>query len=575
MVSRRSFDRLPRLTRAAAFVRSGARLGVLAAALAVAVASPARSQAPAETPPETLAQEPPIFGEVIEVTVVDVEVVVTDERGERVRGLGRGDFRLRVTGREVPIDFFDEIRDGRTVPAPAGSAGDDAAGAATQAEPATAEEPAPVRYLVFLDDYFTDRRYRAAMLDRVIGELSALRPDDRMAVVRFAGGGLELLADWTASAAELERVLREARRMPTMDLARETRLATFTDPTEQVRLLAGQVKETVGAVVATMRGYSDVPERKVLLLASSGWPHQLWPLPISRRLSGDDPSDRAAVLQENIDTDTRAGRARSEAGRLGGRKLIAPVSDAANLLGYTVYPLHLGTHLGNPGAGARSLTGGADVDQMEPFLALQHVADETGGRLVAYAQAIERPFEAVTEDTATYYSLGFRAPMVGDGGRREIEVEVLRPGLEVRHRRGYRDLTRAERADLETEAALLTGGTGGPPLEVVLGAPSGGVRSIELPFTVSIPMDWVTMVPTGPGVYAADLELRVAALDEKGDRSELTAIPIQLRGPAPPPGSHATYEAAVKLRRRAQRLVFTLTDPLGGGTLSSTYDFAP
>lgn len=573
MVSRRSSDRLSRRARAAAFVRPAARWGVLAAALAVAF--PARPQAPAEAPPGTAAQEPPTFGEVIEVTVVDVEVVVTDEFGDRVGGLRRDDFRLRVNGGEVPIDFFDEVRDGRLMPAagPAVAAAGEAAGdgaAAATAEP----EPMPVRYLVFLDDYFTDRRYRAAMLDRVTGELDALRPDDRMAVVRFAGEGLELLSDWTGSRAELERVLNQARRMPTSDLERETRLSTFVDSTEQVRLLARQVEETVGAVVAAMRGYSDLPERKVLLLASSGWPQQLWPLGASRRLSGDNPSDRGAAVIEDVDLDSNQGRARSEAVRLGGRKLIAPVSDAANLLGYTIYPMHLGAHVGNPGAGARTMTGGADVEQMEPFLALQYVADETGGRVVAYAQAIERPFEAVIEDTATYYSLGFRAPMVGDGGRREIEVEVLRPGLRVRHRLGYRDLTRAERADLEAETALLTGGTGGPPLDVVLGEPGGG-RSPELPFTVRIPMDWVTMVPAGQGVYVANLELRVAALDEKGDRSELTAIPIELRGPAPPPGSRATYEASVKVRRRVQRLVFTLTDPLGSGTLSTAIDFSP
>ncbi len=572
MASRRSPDRLSRFARTAARVRQFVRqcvrpfvrLGLLAAALAVAL--PARPQAPA--------QEPPTFGEVIEVSVVEVEVVVTDERGDRVRGLARGDFRLRVNGGETPIDYFDEIRDGLMMPAPraaeAAGAGEERAAAA-----AAAPEPAPVRFLVFLDDYFTDRRYRAAMLDRVTAELDTLRTDDRMAVVRFSGRGLEVLSDWTSSRSELERVLLEARKMPTSDLERETRLSTFVDSTDQVRLLAKQIEETVGAVVAAMRGYSDMPERKVLLLASSGWPYQLWPLPPSRRLSIDGPADRGAAVTEDVAADTLGGRARSEAVRAGGRKLIAPVSDAANLLGYTVYPMHLGAHAGGPGAGANTMTGGADVEEMEPFQALQYVADETGGRVVAYAHAIERPFEVVAEDTATYYSLGFRAPMTGDGGRREIAVEVLRPGLEVRHRLGYRDLTRAERADLETEAALLTGGTGGPPLEVVLGEPTGGARSVELPFTVRIPMDWVTMVPAGPGVYVANLELRVAALDEKGDRSELTAIPIELRGPAPPPGSHATYEAAVKLRRRVQRLVFTLTDPVGGETLSAAHDFAP
>src|SRR5688572_6141379 len=40
------------------------------------------------------------FGEVIDVRVVNVEVVVTDREGKRVTGLQPGDFRLRVDGEE-------------------------------------------------------------------------------------------------------------------------------------------------------------------------------------------------------------------------------------------------------------------------------------------------------------------------------------------------------------------------------------------------------------------------------------------------------------------------------------------
>jgi hypothetical protein len=96
-----------------------------------------------------------------------------------------------------------------------------------------------------------------------------------------------------------------------------------------------------------------------------------------------------------------------------------------------------------------------------------------------------------------------------------------------------------------------------------------------VPFAVRIPMDWVIMLPTGDGHHAASLELRVAALDRGGDRSEVTALPVELRGPRPAPGSHSVYEAAVELRRRKQRVVFTLTDPLRGESLTSTLDFDP
>src|SRR6187551_1641212 len=62
------------------------------------------------------------FGEQIDVRVVNVEVVVTDKQGNRVTGLGPGDFRLRVDGKEAPIQYFTEVRGGQAIaPEEAGS----------------------------------------------------------------------------------------------------------------------------------------------------------------------------------------------------------------------------------------------------------------------------------------------------------------------------------------------------------------------------------------------------------------------------------------------------------------------
>ncbi|HEY4564566.1 MAG TPA: hypothetical protein VIJ36_16400, partial [Thermoanaerobaculia bacterium] len=55
---------------------------------------------------------PPSFGESIDVRVVNVEAVVTDRQGKRVNGLKPEDFRLRVDGKEVPVEYFSEVRDG-------------------------------------------------------------------------------------------------------------------------------------------------------------------------------------------------------------------------------------------------------------------------------------------------------------------------------------------------------------------------------------------------------------------------------------------------------------------------------
>src|SRR5215212_6056631 len=77
-------------------------------------AAPAAQQ-PAPAGPAAADTVPLVFGEVLDVRVVNVEVVVTDKQGERVRGLGSKDFRLEVDGKEVPIDYFSEIVGGDVI----------------------------------------------------------------------------------------------------------------------------------------------------------------------------------------------------------------------------------------------------------------------------------------------------------------------------------------------------------------------------------------------------------------------------------------------------------------------------
>ncbi len=65
---------------------------------------------------------PGVFGEALDVRVVNVEVVVTDKKGTRVDGLGRDDFALEVDGKPAPIDFFAEVVGGRVAETAANAA---------------------------------------------------------------------------------------------------------------------------------------------------------------------------------------------------------------------------------------------------------------------------------------------------------------------------------------------------------------------------------------------------------------------------------------------------------------------
>jgi hypothetical protein len=122
----------------------------LAAALFVSSLTPAGAQAPQS------------FGETLDVRVVNIEAVVVDKDGNRVSGLNREDFRLRVDGKEVPIEYFTEVRAGDAVAQPEGAV-------ATAGMPALEPgNPVGTSYLVFIDDFFAEPVDRNRTLDSAV-----------------------------------------------------------------------------------------------------------------------------------------------------------------------------------------------------------------------------------------------------------------------------------------------------------------------------------------------------------------------------------------------------------------------
>lgn len=547
-------------------------------------------------------QAAPSFGEAIDVRVVNVEAVVTDGRGDRVRGLTAKDFRLLVDGREVPVDYFTEVADGEMAALP----GDEGPAAAVSSAP---DGQVGTSYLVFIDNSFSVAAARNLVLARVASDLGRLRAEDQVAVVAFDGRRLDLLAGWTADRKELQEVLERAKSMPTRGLARlaarrsEVRVArsdgqgeVIPDPFSPWGLFP-EIQEAVSAAGAALRGVpKPSPSRKVLVLLSGGWPV------VSPTTLAFDPF--------------RAFSSPFEAPEV--EELFQPLTDSANLLGYTIYPVDVAgletspvpssreasadfsapglargsfsvgegspiqpLPLGYVGEGLERVTmaspnilrgagGGFITSDWEQGVhhAFGHLARETGGKEVlntARTEALER----VADDTQSYYWLGFTPTWQGDGGRHDIRVQLVRPGLKVRSRRGYSDLSRDARFALDVESRLLFGGDSlGVPLQVTAGAARRkGLTKITLPITVEIPAESVTALPSGQG-YRVRALLAMAALDRYGARSRVMVLPIEITlDQAPAPGGTARYETTIELRRTDQRLLFALGDGLGSTRL--------
>ena len=537
---------------------------MLVLALALVLAAPA--VAAADDAPEAMPPTP--FGEVLDVRVVNVEVVVTDRLGRRVEGLSADDFRLLVDGEEVPVDYFSEVRDGRIADASEGAA----------AAPASLDEEVPTQVLVFVDDAFAIARDRDRVLARLAADLGALGAGDRVAVVAFDGRRVDPLLDWSGDGEAIAEALAAAAERPAYGLRPVVRSLDRTGFSSFTRgggrtlgdlELDGELERLVSAGVAAMRSAGRPDGRRVMLLLSGGWPF----FPFGA-FAGGGP-DLTAL-------------------RVRGDEMFAPLVDAANLLGYTLYPVDVpGLEPADTISAEHAQPRPADLYGIEEQShdTLYHLARETGGRAMINglrSDALPR----MAADVASYYWLGFAPDRRGDDRRHELRVEVRGRGLSVRARDSYFDLSRQAAQAMTLEGTLLfersdlgggaTGDTEGGTwsqggLEVELGeARRTGRRVAQVPVRVSFPVAALEAVPVGEGGWRMSGELRVAALDGSSRLSRVPMVPISLDLAEPPaPGERVTWEGVLALRRVDQVVAVSLADPLSGRVLTSRLEASP
>jgi hypothetical protein len=205
--------------------------------------------------------------------------------------------------------------------------------------------------------------------------------------------------------------------------------------------------------------------------------------------------------------------------------------------------------------------------------ALTTIAGQTGGQPIL-AGNHGSPLAIAAADTRSYYWIGFSPAFKRDDARHKLAVEVVRPGLAVRTRENYLDLSRRSEATMAVESAMLFGNAGaeaGGRLPIEVGVPaSSGWHQMEVPLSVAIPASGVTFVPL-EGKYVAELELRVAALDKDGHRSDVPAVPFKLTVPEEPAaGKFIRYDTTVRLRKIDQRLTVAIVDPLAHKVLTAS-----
>jgi hypothetical protein len=272
---------------------------------------------------------------------------------------------------------------------------------------------------------------------------------------------------------------------------------------------------TAASVAAALRAFPAPPGRKVMLLLSGAWSMSVAP------------------------------------------QLYGSLVEAANRLGYTIYPV--------------------DMAQSDPYeiTALGLLAGRTGGRVVVSAKL--DPFREVVADTGSYYWLGFTPSWRADDRRHRLTVETRRAGLKVRTRGGFSDLSKRTESAMKAESALLFGGAERDRRLIVrLGEPKRAGRGrLEIPVTLGVPVESLALTPKGAG-YIAETPLAVVAMDGKGGRADLpgSRLSVALTG-APKAGTYARFQTVVRVSDAGQRLVFSVQDPVAGTAIWGEVEYTP
>ena len=484
--------------------------------------------------------EPPAteFMESVQVEVVNVDVFVTDKRGNPVTDLGREEFEVLVDGEPVEISNFYTSEARRAGPRRRAAPPPEASEPVVPPVASQPEVPADQRLLLVI--YVDNANLRPLTRNKTFRflRLFMLRPfdpGDRFMVVSYDRSLNErqgLTDDPRAVISALVEMEDLSGHRGQADLERRDILNEVYDargPAEvsaQASVYADSVFHDLNQSVDALKQFVDslagLPGRKAILYLSDG---------IAMRAAADvfaamaerfrQPREEARAL--NYDASRRF-------------ETLANQANANRVVIYSVDASGLRPH-GNADVttyqhGRGNVVESTHVANLQDPLFL--MANETGGQVIANTNNYEPLLERIAEDFDSYYSLGFVSQTVGSGRYHSIEVKVRgRKGLVLRHREGYRDKS-AERRMNDSVLAALRYGFGQNPLGVSLEFGRSSRSSNDnyvVPLTIRIPMRKLVFFPAAES-HRSRLNLYISARTEDGDLSGVVQFPHPITIPA-------------------------------------------
>jgi VWFA-related protein len=485
--------------------------------------------------PAVAAQTPYI--ETFEVRLHNLDVVVTDAKGNPVRGLSKDDFVVVDEGATQNLTNFAVYDSGATGSQPVDGLTNN------PSSDAEASAPPPRKFVFFIDELGVQRMARKRLYNSLKTFVDAMREGDIAAVVRPTTNE-KIVQEFTGDRAAIERALKDAidqsstgfvgPKLEIQDLRRQLRNAGSPQLRREAKreygdAAARRVEHRLGQVRALTSSLAGIEGKKIVVLVTMGltakpgseaWDFSEMLGSVEPPFLGDDGvvSDDPSRTHHPIVHDFT--------------KTITEIARGAAANGVTIYALEPDVPLDllvtkdsaiplRDGVSDRNvqLPAGFHSDILQNSeVTLASLTETTGGRWFRGLDRIDDTFRQVSNDISFYYSLAYRANGDADKARR-VKVSVRnRPELRVRTRTEVLEKsTGREMSDLVVASLLYPRPVNELGITVTPGTPEQNRGLYTVPIDVLIPMKSLTFLRADDGNYVALFDLHFAASGERRD----------------------------------------------------------
>lgn len=540
--------------------KPGLLFAVLLAASALAAQ---KAPGPGQKPSSPADKPLPPVSERVEVSVTNIEVVVTDSRGKRIPGLTRDDFEVYQDGVPQKITNFYAVSGGKVLL-------EDGKVVGLDSPAAQAEIPVELkaRYILFIDNLNIQPQNRNRMFKRLEEFVQqTIGPRAEGMVVTY-NRSLKVRRKFTSEASEiiasLDEIERETGGGTTLASERRDALhqideSQSADQALQIartysRSLRNDLQFCVDSVKNTLNSLAGIEGRKIFVYVSEGLPSTAG-LELFDQIQQKYRDQSGSSTLEQFEFDMNAK--------------YAGIIQAANAQGVTIWALDAS------GLTTEQLVSAENrsfESRPNDFLLRQNtqaplllMAEQTGGMAAVNTNDWKRSLDELSSDFSNFYSIGYRSTRSAVDRPHSIEVRVKRKGMTVRARKGFLEKTIETKTAEGVVASLFYSRDDNPlGISVSVGAQRPYDReNFAVPVRIAVPIGKLGLVPTGDH-YEATFFVYVVARDTAEKQSDLAVQRQVVTVPAKELDTAQRkdwyYDFTMTVGPGAQRIAFAVRD---------------